>query len=169
MTLSMYEASVPAFVRVLTQLDQILAKAEAYAAARKIDPAVLVNARLYPDMFTLGRQVQIVTDFAKGACARLSGQDVPNWPDTEATFGELRTRIARALALVGTFKPADIDGSEEREIKMKIAGEPVVFRGKPYLVHFVLPNLYFHAATAYGILRHNGLDVGKRDFIGGLG
>ena len=166
MSLSMYQASVPAFVQTLTVLSAILDKAEAYAAAKKIDPATLVGARLYPDMFPLSRQIQIVCDFAKGATARLSGKDVPSWPDTETTIPELKARIAKTLDFVKGFKPADIDGSEARDISMKVAGNMMEFKGQPYLTGFVLPNLYFHAATAYGILRKNGLEIGKRDFLG---
>ena len=166
MSLSMYQASVPAFVQTLTVLSAILDKAEAYAAAKKIDPATLVGARLYPDMFPLSRQIQIVCDFAKGATARLAGKDVPSWPDTETTIPELRARIAKTLDFVKGFKPADIDGSEARDISMKVAGNMMEFKGQPYLTGFVLPNLYFHAATAYGILRKNGLEIGKRDFLG---
>ena len=168
MTLSMYEASVPAFVRTLTQLSALLDKAEAYAAAKKIDPAVLVGARLYPDMFPFSRQVQIACDFAKGAGARLAGKDVPNWADDEKSLGELKVRIAKTLDFVAAITPKDIDGSEDRDISMKIGGQLMAFKGQPYLVNFVLPNFYFHAAMAYGILRHNGLEIGKSDFIGSI-
>ena len=169
MSLSMYQASVPAFVQTLTVLSAILDKAEAYAAAKKIDPATLVGARLYPDMFPLSRQIQIVCDFAKGATARLAGKDVPSWADTETTIPELKARIAKTLDFVKGFKAADIDGSEARDISMKVAGNMMEFKGQPYLTGFVLPNLYFHAATAYGILRHNGLEIGKMDFMGRAG
>ena len=168
MTISMYQASVPAFVHTLNQLSAILDKAEAYAAAKKIDPAVLVNARLYPDMFPLSRQVQIACDFAKGTSARLAGKDVPSWPDEEATFAGLKVRIAKTIAFVEGFKAADIEGSEERDITMKIGPRSVSFKGQPYLVYFSLPNFYFHASTAYAILRHNGLDIGKLDLIGNV-
>jgi len=166
MTISMYDVTVPALVRTLNALRGVLDKAEAYAAAKKFDPAVLVSARLYPDMFPLSRQVQIACDFAKGACARLAGKDVPSWADEEKTIGELKARIARTLDFVNSFKRADFDGSEDRTISLKIGGETQTFKGLDYLNHFVLPNFYFHAATAYDILRHNGLEVGKRDFIG---
>lgn len=166
MTLSMYQASVPAFVRTLTQLSHMLDKAEAYAAAKKIDPLVLTGARLAPDMFPLSRQVQIACDFAKGATARLAGKDVPSWADDEKTIPELKARIAKTLDFVKGIAASDVDGSETRDISLKVAGQAMEFKGQPYLVHFVLPNFYFHAATAYGILRHNGLDIGKMDFIG---
>lgn len=166
MTISMYQASVPAFVQTLTALDAILVKADAYCAAKKIDPAVMGQSRLYPDMFPLARQVQIACDFAKGASARLAGKDVPGWPDNEATIADLRARIAKTLDFVKTVKASEIDGSEGRDISMKVAGQQMDFKGLPYLTQFVLPNLYFHAATAYAILRHNGLEIGKRDFMG---
>ena len=166
MSLSMYQASVPAFIQTLTALSAILDKAEAYVTAKKIDPATLVGARLYPDMFPLSRQIQIVCDFAKGGSARLAGKDVPSWADTETTIPELKARIAKTLDFVKGFKASDIDGSEGRDISMKVAGNQMDFKGQAYLTGFVLPNLYFHAATAYGILRHNGLDIGKMDFMG---
>lgn len=168
MTISMYQASVPAFVHTLQQLHGILDKAEAYAAAKKIDPSVLVNARLAPDMFPLSRQIQIACDFCKGTPARLAGKDVPSWPDNEATFADLKTRIAKTIDFAKTFKAADIDGSEERDITMKWGPETLKFKGLAYLTHFALPNFYFHAGMAYAILRHNGLDIGKGDFIGNV-
>ena len=168
MPLSMYEASVPAFVRMLTQLDAILDKAEAYATAKKIDPLVLTGARIAPDMFPLSRQVQIACDFSKGAVARLSGRDVPSWPDTETTIPELKARIAKTLDFVRSFAAADIDGSETRDIRIKAGAREFEFKGRDYLTYFVLPNLYFHAAMAYAILRHNGLEIGKADFMGSL-
>lgn len=165
MTISMYEASVPAFIQTLEALSKILDKGEAFCTNRKIDPTVLINARLAPDMFPLSRQVQIACDFAKGASARLAGAEVPAFDDNEKTFAELRARLAKTIAFVKTFKPGQIDGSEEREIVLKIGGQPMTFRGQTYLVDFVFPNFYFHAATAYGILRHNGVVLGKGDFL----
>jgi hypothetical protein len=162
----MYESSVPAFVRTLTQLDVMLDKAAAHAAAKKIDPGVLVAARLYPDMFPMSRQIQIACDFCKGASARLAGKDVPSWADDEKTIADLKARIAKTLDFVKSFKAADIDGSEGRDIKLKLGPQELTFKGQDYLVHFVLPNLYFHAGMAYANLRHNGLDIGKSDFIG---
>ncbi|MEZ5899547.1 MAG: DUF1993 domain-containing protein [Hyphomicrobiaceae bacterium] len=169
MSLSMYQACVPALVRTLTQLDLILDKAANHARVHNIDPSVLLSARLYPDMFTCARQVQIVTDFCKGASHRLAGRDVPVWADEESTFAELKDRVAKTRALLETFAPADIDGSEDRDITLKLSGMSVKFKGQSYLLQFVLPNVYFHAATAYGILRHNGVELGKMDFIGPLG
>ena len=166
MPLSMHQAAVPAFLQTLNALSAILAKAEAFATERKIDPAVLLAWRLAPDMFTLTRQVQIATDHAKGGCARLAGIEVPKWPDDEQTFAELRARIARTIAYVEGFKPADLDGSEDRAITLTAGPRELRFKGQQYLVSFALPNLYFHATTAYAILRHCGLPIGKRDFLG---
>lgn len=166
MTISMYQASVPAFVHTLTQLHGILEKAESYAALRKIDPSVLVTARLYPDMFPLSRQIQIACDFAKGTASRLAAKDVPGWPDNETTLAELKARVAKTIDLIKSFKPADIDGSEGRDISMKWGPDTLKFKGQNYLLSFSLPNFYFHTGMAYAILRHNGLDIGKSDFIG---
>jgi uncharacterized protein len=168
MALSMYQASVPTFVQILTALAGVLDKGQAYATAKKFDPAILLAARLAPNMFPLSRQVQIACDFAKGASARLAGAQVPSWPDQEKTFAELQERIGKTLDFVRSFKPAQIDGSEEREVSVSIAGQPVTFKGQPYLIQFVLPNFYFHTSVAYAILRHNGVDLGKRDFVGAV-
>ena len=166
MTISLYQASVPVFVRILTNLSAILDKAVQHAAQRKIDPAVLLGTRLFPDMFPLLRQVQLTTDFAKGTAARLAGAEVPKFPDTEASFEDLKARIAKTIDFVKSFKPAQIDGSEEREITIPIGGQPHRFKGQAYLLYQAMPNFYFHAATAYDILRHCGVEVGKRDFLG---
>ena len=166
MAISMYQASVPAFLQMLNSLSTILEKAEAFAAERKIDPAVLLGYRLAPDMFALTRQVQIATDQAKGCCARLAGVEVPKYADDESTFADLRARIARTIEFVQGFEPGDIDGSEEREIAITAGGRELRFKGQEYLVSFVLPNFYFHVTTAYAILRHCGLPIGKRDFLG---
>ena len=167
-TISMYQASVPVFVRTLTNLKSILEKAARHAEARKIEPAALLEARLFPDMFPLARQVQIATDFARGTAARLAGVEPPSFADDEATFAELVSRIERTLAYVDTVKAADIEGSERREIVRPIRGEPHRFTGLSYLLQFALPNFFFHATTAYAILRHNGIEIGKADFIGEL-
>jgi len=166
MTISMYQASVPAFVRGLTNLSAILDKAAADAEARKIDPAVLINSRLAPDMFPLARQIMIAADFAKGPVARLAGVEVPKYEDNETTIAEFKARIEKTIAFVKSFTPSQIDGSEEKDITITIAGNPMSFKGLPYLVDFALPNFYFHLACAYAILRHNGVPIGKRDFIG---
>ncbi|MBX6323532.1 MAG: DUF1993 domain-containing protein, partial [Rhodospirillaceae bacterium] len=142
--------------------------AAAPAAARKIEPAVLLGARLYPDMFPFTRQVQLASDFAKGAGARLAGLEVPRYEDTETTFDELKARIGRTLDFLDGLKPAQFEGAEEREIALTIAGQPIRFKGLGYLTGFALPNFYFHAATAYDILRHCGVEIGKRDFMGSL-
>jgi len=166
MTLSMYEASAPRFATMLRNLDAILAKAEAYAAAKKIDPSVLLTARLFPDMFTLLRQIQIASDHAKGAVARLAGVELPKYEDAEQSFAEIRARIAKTIAFVESFVPAQINGSEERDIALKVGGKDMAFKGMPYLVGFALPNFYFHLVTAYNILRHNGVEIGKHDYMG---
>lgn len=168
MSLSMFQASVPVFTRGLTNLSTILAKGAEYAAARKIDPSVLVNARLYPDMFPLSRQVQIATDHARGAPARLAGLERPAYPDNETTFDELEARIANTIAFIGTLKAEQIDGSEGRDISVPIRDKNMTFKGQPYLLGFAIPNFYFHTVTAYAILRHSGVELGKPDFIGGL-
>jgi len=166
MSLSMYQASIPVFVRMLGNLSVILEKGAAYAEAKKIDPSILVTARLAPDMFTLARQVQIATDGVKGCAARLAGIEVPSYPDTETTFAELQARIAKTIAFVQSVSAEQIDGSEERSITLKIGGKEKSFKGQPYLLTFVLPNFYFHITTTYAILRHNGADIGKMDFLG---
>ena len=168
MTLSMYQASVPVFLQGLTSLSAILDKAAAQAAERKIDPSFLVNDRLAPDMLPFTRQVQIASDHAKGATARLAGVEVPKFEDVEKTFDELRQRLSRVSQFVRGFDAAQIDGSEEREITLPIGGNTMTFSGQAYLLHFALPNFFFHQTTAYAILRHNGIAIGKRDFIGSV-
>lgn len=166
MSLAMYEACVPACVNQLEALIGVLDKGEAHASARKIDPAVLVGARLFPDMFPLSRQVQTASDFAKGMTARLAGMDVPSYEDSEKTFGELKARLRKTLDFLASVRPERMVGAEGRDIVMTIGGKPATFKGQPYLFGFALPNLYFHATTAYAILRHNGVELGKRDFLG---
>ena len=166
MSLSMYQASVPVFIRTLTNLSAILKKGEAYAQAKKIDPAVLANARLYPDMLPLTRQVQIASDTAKGCASRLAGQEPPSYPDNEQTFAELQARIDRTIAHLKSLKPAQIDGSEERAIELKMRDRTLHLKGQGYLLERSLPNLFFHVTTAYDILRHNGVEIGKKDFLG---
>jgi len=162
----MYQASVPAMIKTLSNLRNFLEKALTHAEAKKIDPSVLVNARLYPDMFPLSRQVQIATDMAKGAASRLAGQEVPSYEDNEATFPELIARLDKTIALLATFKPGDIDGSEDRTITLPMRDRTLTFKGLPYLIDYVLPNVYFHTTTAFAILRHNGVEIGKKDFLG---
>ena len=166
MPLTMYQASVPVFRQFLTSLSDISTKAAAHCAARKIDPSVLVNARLYPDMHPFSRQIQIATDQAKGAVARLAGVEIPSYADSEKSFEELQARLAKTLDYVNSFKPAQIDGTEEREIVLTFGTQKFPFTGQTFLIHFALPNFYFHTTTAFAILRHNGIEIGKRDFMG---
>jgi hypothetical protein len=166
MTISMYQASIPVFHHQLGALAKILAKGEASAAARKFDPAVLVQSRLAPDMFALSRQVQIAADAAKGAAARLAGAENPVWEDTESTFEQLRDRCTRTQAFLDGFEPEQIDGSEERDVVLAMRDTSITFKGQQYLLGFALPNFYFHVSMVYGILRHNGVELSKRDFLG---
>ena len=168
MSLSMHEASVPVFVRALRNLSAILHKAASHAEARTIDPAVLLAARLYPDMLPLTRQVQIACDNAKGPAARLAGVDRPVHDDVETTFDELQQRITRTIAFLESIPAASFEGSGQRKIVLNLRGKDVEFVGAPYLLHFALPNFFFHVTTAYAILRHSGVEIGKADFIGGL-
>ncbi len=166
MTISMYQTSAPCFIAMLKNLSAILDKAEAHADAKKIEHTVFTHDRLYPNMFTLARQVQIASDSAKGAIARLAGADIPKYEDTEQTFGELKARIAKTIAYIETFKPSQIDGTEEKEIVVKAGGQEIKFKGMQFLLDFAYPNFYFHITTTYNILRHRGVDVGKWDFLG---
>lgn len=166
MTISMHAASVPVFCQILTSLSDILSKAEQHALDRKIDPAALLQARLFPDMFPLTRQIQIAADFAKGCCSRLAGVDVQKFEDTETSFADLRARLARTIALIEALPKAQIDGSETREIQTSVGPNSKTFAGQAYLTHYALPQFMFHATTAYNLLRHNGVEIGKRDFMG---
>lgn len=167
MTISMYQASAPVFTRMLTQLKVILDKTATQAAAKKIDDSVYLTARLYPDMLPMGRQIHIACDFAKGCCARLAGLEVPKYEDNEMSFADFQARIDKTIAFIASIAPAQIDGQEERDINITVAGNPVTFKGQAYLLHMALPNFYFHLTTAYAILRHNGIEIGKGDFLGG--
>jgi hypothetical protein len=162
----MHQSSVPVFLHFLKALSANLDRGEAHARAKGTEEAKLVEARLAPDMFPLSRQVQIATDHAKGAAARLSSRDVPKYEDNETTFAALRQRIAKTLDFVGSVTAAEVDGSEEREITLQIAGKPMTFAGHYYLLYFALPNFFFHVTTAYDILRHKGVPVGKLDYLG---
>jgi hypothetical protein len=166
MSISMYQVSVPVFVRALTNLRAILEKGAAHAEARKFKPEVLLNDRLAPDMHPLTRQVQIATDQVKGCAARLAGVEVPKFEDNEASFEDLYARIDKTLAFVKSLKPEQIDGSENKDVSLPTPRGPLEFKGQPYLLFFVHPNLYFHCTTAYAILRHNGVELGKMDFVG---
>ena len=167
MTLSMYQASIPVFKQLLGGLSAVLAKAEAHASAKKIDPNALLQARLYPDMFPLLRQVQVACDFAKSVSARLAGVEVPSFEDQEASFADLQSRIAKTLAFIDSLTTAQMAGSETRQIVTQ-AGTPKekIFTGDSYLLNYGLPHFFFHTNTAYAVLRHNGVEVGKKDYIG---
>ncbi|MDO9074432.1 MAG: DUF1993 domain-containing protein [Rubrivivax sp.] len=167
MSLSMHAASVPAFVRQLGAMLTWLDKAQAHAEARKFSPDNYLGLRMAPDMLPFTRQIQIAADFAKGCVARLAGQDVPKWDDNEASFDELRARIRKTIDYVQSVPAAQVDGSEAREIVLQMrVGDPRHYKGEAYLMQYVLPNFYFHATTAYALLRQAGVDVGKRDFLG---
>ena len=166
MALAMYDFSIPVLKQSLASLAAILRKAAEHAASRKIDPAIFVGARLFPDMFALAKQVQIATDQAKGCAARLAGVEIPSFADDETTFGELLARIDKTVAFLDSVKPSQIDGSETRHIVLQLRDRTVEFNGQDYLLKWVMPNFYFHVTTAYDILRHNGVDIGKRDFLG---
>lgn len=168
MTISMYQVSVPVLISTLNNLVGILEKGAKYAETKKIDPSVLVNSRLFPDMFPLSRQVQIASDIAKRGAAKLAGIEAPNFEDNETTFPELIDRLQKTISYLNTFKPEQIDGSEERTITLQIRENTLSFQGMPFLLYFVLPNVYFHVTTAYDILRHCGVEVGKQDFLGKL-
>jgi hypothetical protein len=167
MTTFMYTQSVPVFKQLLNSLSDILTKAEALATEKKFEPKVLLDARLYPDMFPLSRQVQIAADFAKSVSARLAGIEVPAYEDNEQTFSELRTRITNTLSFIENLTPEQFENSETREIILR-PGTPKEKKmvGHTYLSHYGLPQFFFHVTTAYAILRHNGLEVGKGDFMG---
>jgi len=166
MKMSMYQASLPVFIHMLKNLDAILAKGAAHAEAKGIDPEVLVMARLYPDMFPLARQVQIATDVVKGCPARLAGQEPPKFEDNETSFGELSERVEKTIAFLQTFKPEQIDGTEDKQVTLHMRSGDLTLEGYSYLTGFVIPNFFFHVTTAYNILRHNGVELGKMDFIG---
>lgn len=166
MKMSMYQASVPAFIRTLNNLAAILEKAAAHAHARKIEPAVLLNARLFPDMFPLVRQIQIATDSATGGAARLAGVEVPTYENTEASFAELITRLRTGMAFLEMLKPEQIDGTEDKTVSWQTRSSTKSMQGSSYLMSHVLPNVYFHVTTAYDILRHSGVELGKRDYLG---
>lgn len=166
MKATMYTLSAPVFVRMLTNLSAILDKAAAHAESRKIDPSVLLASRLSPDMLPFTRQVQVACDFAKGCVARLCGEEPPSWEDKEATFVDLKARIARTIEFVQSFKPEQFEGADTRTIELKVRGEAVRMSGLAYLANAATPNFYFHVTTAYDLLRKDGVMIGKRDFIG---
>jgi len=164
--MSFYDASVPAFLQILNSLTKILTKAEAHCTAKNIAPEVLLGARLFPDMLPFSKQIQLVCDFAAKGCARLTHSEVPTTPDTEKTFEELKTRLANTIDYVKAFKPAQFEGADAREVTFPVGPTTLTLKGQQFLNNFAFPNFYFHAATAHGILRHNGVEIGKRDFLG---
>ncbi len=166
MPLSMYQAAVPPFLQILGSLVEIIDKTEAHCSTAKIAPEVMLQTRLIPDMFPLVRQIQIATDQAKGAVARLAGEEIPSYPDSEVDFVALKERLRKTIAFVKSFKPEQIDGSEEKNIVLKLGGTEKQFSGRHYLLNFSLPNFYFHATTAYAIIRSSGVAIGKTDFLG---
>ncbi|MBA1274144.1 DUF1993 domain-containing protein [Stutzerimonas azotifigens] len=166
MTLSIYQASVPVFQRMLGNLADILEKAERWTEDGAINGSDLLNARLAPDMHPLVRQVQIATDSVKGCVARLAGVEIPSFPDTESSLAELRQRLDRTQAFIANFEPSQLDGSGDKAIVLKFPGVELKYSGQDYLLNFVLPNFYFHVTTAYAILRHKGLQIGKMDYLG---
>lgn len=165
MTVNLYSASAPVFIRMLKALAHVLEKAEADAANRKIAPEVFLGARIAPDMFALTRQVQIATDHAKAAMARMSGRENPKFDDVEASFAELQERIAKTIAFVESVKPEEIVGQDQRAITVKLPRQTLDFVAEDYLLHFALPNFYFHVTTAYAIFRHLGVSIGKGDYL----
>ena len=165
--MSVYDATVPAFLQILSSLSGILSKAEAHCKARNIAPEVLLGARLYPDMLPFTKQVQMVCDFAGKSCARLTHSEVPSTPDTEKTFEELKARLAKTIDYVKSFNPAQFEGKDLADVTFPIGPtNTLTLKGQQFLNNFAFPNFYFHAATAHGILRHNGVEIGKRDFLG---
>ena len=166
MNISMYQASVPVFSRALNNLAAILEKAAAQAEAKKIDPAVLIGYRLYPDMLPLARQIHIATDGAKGGVARLAGVEPPKYEDNEASFPDLIARLRKTVAYLESIKPEQIDGSEDKTVTWKTQTTTRSMQGMQYLLSHVTPNVYFHVTTAYDILRHCGIEIGKQDFLG---
>jgi len=165
--MSMYQASIPQLTKMLTNLSNILKKGEEFAKAKNVDGAVLVGDRLSPDMFPLSKQVQIACDQVKNGMARLAGIEPPKFDDQESTFAELQERIAKTIAFANTIQPAQVDGTEAKEIKFSIKEWHFEFVGEQYLLTWIIPNFYFHVTTAYNILRHNGVEIGKADYLGG--
>jgi hypothetical protein len=165
--MSFHDATVPAFLQILNSLSGLLSKAEAHCAAKNIQPEVLLSARLYPDMLPLTKQIQLASDFAAKGCARVTHGEVPSTPDTEKTFAELQQRLAKTIDYVKGFTPAQFEGMEGPDVKFPVGPDrTMTLKGQQFVSHFAFPNFYFHAATAHGILRHNGVEIGKRDFLG---
>ncbi|HXQ53456.1 MAG TPA: DUF1993 family protein [Stellaceae bacterium] len=167
MAITMYYASVPVFQQLLGGLKGVIEKGEAGVTARKLDPNVVLNLRLYPDMFTLARQVRQACEHALGA-GRAAGVEVPKFPDLDNSFEEMKSRIDKTLAFLGTLKPAQLDGHEDNQLTIPVGGQPRQFKAQNYLYHLAMPNFYFHITTAYNILRELGIEIGKRDFMGAM-
>ena len=166
MSISMYQASVPRFVDILGNLSNILDKAQAHVDAKKIDATALTTYRIFPDMLPMSKQVQIACDTAKGVIARLAGVDIPAYEDNEVTLADLKARVAKTIAFIQTFTPAQIDGTEDKAIVTKRGDKETHYKGMQFLLGHAVPNFYFHVTTTYNILRHNGVEIGKRDFLG---
>ena len=165
--MSFYDAAVPAYLQILGSLSGLLTKAEAHCEAKKIQPEVLLGSRLFPDMLPLSKQIQLASDFAAKGCARLTHSEVPSTPDTEKTFGELKQRLAKTVDYVKSFNPAQFEGADAKDVTFPAGPDKsITMKGQQFLSAFSFPNFYFHAATAHGILRHNGVEIGKRDFLG---
>jgi len=165
--MSFYDATVPAYLQILGSLSGLLTKAEAHCTAKNIQPDVLLGARLFPDMLPLTKQIQLASDFAAKGCARVTPSEVPSTPDTEKTFEELRQRLAKTIDYVRSFKPAQFEGADAKDVTFPAGPDKsITLKGQQFISGFSFPNFYFHAATAHGILRHNGVEVGKRDFLG---
>ena len=164
--MSFYDATVPAYLQVLSSLSGLLTKAEAHCKAKNIQPEVLLGARLYPDMLPLSKQIQLASDFATRGCARVTHSEVPQTPDTEKTFEELKQRLAKTIDYVKAFTPAQFEGADAKDVTFPAGPNTMTLKGQQFISHFAFPNFYFHAATAHGILRHNGVEIGKRDFLG---
>jgi hypothetical protein len=165
--MSYYDAVVPAYLQMLGSLTGILGKAEAHCKAKNIQPEVLLGSRLFPDMLPLSKQIQLASDFAAKGCARLTHSEVPSTPDTEKTFEELKQRLGNTADYVKAFKPSQFDGADARDVTFPAGPDKTMtVKGQQFLSHFALPNFYFHVATAHDILRHNGIEIGKRDFLG---
>ena len=166
MKISMYQVSVPRFVNILGNLSNILDKAQAHVDAKKLDPATFTTYRLFPDMLPMTTQVQIACDAAKGVVARLAGVEIPVYEDNEKTLADLKARVAKTIAFIQTVTPAQIDGTEDKEIVIKRGDKETHYTGMQFLLGHALPNFYFHVTTTYDILRHNGVEIGKRDYLG---
>jgi uncharacterized protein len=166
MSISMYQVSVPRFVNILGNLSNILDKAQAYADAKKLDPVALTSFRLFPDMLPMTTQVQIACDTAKGVVARLAGVEIPVYEDNETTLADLKARVGKTIAFIQTITAAQVDGTEEKEIVIKRRDKETRYTGMQFLLGHAIPNFYFHVTTTYNMLRHNGVEIGKRDYLG---